>query len=664
MKNLISLCAVQRVFLLGGDDLHRRTWYGRVVTALLAVGMVACTVLPFHDGAAAAESGPLGTVVNDAERQNLGEPVFQEWVLGFPEASDGGLAFFTGQVDEERQRLADWLARWGLTLLDTDGRFVLIRGTAAQVRRLQTAYAGITIQPNYTYELHDGDALPFRMGAIGTDRLAHLQWGLEVVQAARAWELLKGRELQKVVVAVVDSGIDLGHPDLAGHVLTELGYNAFDREAPPEDDHGHGTHVAGVIAATVGNGEGVRGVAGFPPVKILPIKVMNQDGKGSTYEIARGIDYAVDQGVDVINLSIGGPEEDVFIREAVKRAVRKGIPVVVAAGNNGMPAKISTPANIAEALTIGAVQRDRQWLPESNYGPELDLAAPGEQILSTYRRSVTDYAYMTGTSAAAPFVTGTVALMKAIKPDLSVDAVRLYLTRYAEQLGEADDAGHNDYYGYGLLRADRVLEALLQHVDSGGVIPDDSWSGTEGATNGFGAWFPDVPDTHWAGEAIRYVVGQQWFGGYPDGTFKPGAQMKRAQAAAVFTNLLDLPLAVPRFYDIYSDFWAAYQIGAVQEMGIMTGDRGYFRPNAPLTRAQFAKVLVNAFGLSAPPGGFRAEQVFSDVRPGDWYVPYANIVAGLGLMRGNEKGQFLPNRPITRAEVAVILHRYATQVKR
>jgi len=330
-----------------------------------------------------------------------------------------------------------------------------------------------------------------------------------------------------------------------------------------------------------------------------------------------------------------------------------------------MPAKLSTPANVEEALTVGAMKKSREWLPESNYGPELDLVAPGEQILSTYWRDIIDYAYLTGTSAAAPFVTGVVALMKAVKPDLSVDAVRLYLTKNAEPLGEVGEGGHSDYFGYGLLRADRALEALLQHVDNGAAIPTDQNTGTPGnsGTAGRTVWFSDVSDEHWAGEAIRYVVGQKWFGGFPDGTFKPSEKMKRAQAAAVFSDLLDLPLAVPRFQDIYSDHWAAYKIGAVQEMGLMTGDKGYFRPNAPLTRAQFAKVLVNAFGLSAKKTATRVTPSFADVRPGDWYAPYAEIVASLGLMRGNEEGQFLPNRPISRAEVAVILYRYAQSVK-
>jgi hypothetical protein len=276
---------------------------------------------------------------------------------------------------------------------------------------------------------------------------------------------------------------------------------------------------------------------------------------------------------------------------------------------------------------------------------------------------------MSGTSAAAPFVSGVVALMKAVKPDLSVDAIRLYLTRHTEPLGTVDETGRNDRYGYGLLRADRVLEALLKHLDSGAPIPGEPQA--PGAPDGSAAnpgnavRFADVPDTHWAGEAISYVAGKRWFGGFPDGTFKPGETMKRAQAAAVFAELLDLPLAVPRFQDIYSDHWAAYQIGAVQEMGLMTGDRGYFRPNAPLTRAQFAKVLVHAYGLSSPKSGSGAGRViFPDVRPGDWYAPYAEIMAGLGLMRGNEEGKFLPNRPITRAEVAVILHRYDTQLAR
>ena len=649
--------------------MRKRCWYRPLAAAILTVMMVLSLAAPF--------GGPNSTIAGAAAADRTAavahadEP--EEWVIG---STDGArdladvLASVTGGGG--RESLAAWLASWGLTLLDADERVWLVQGGGEQIGRLQDAYPGLFIQPNRTYQLSEVvKAARYRVEAVGYDELANLQWGLETAKVTKAWEMLKGRELQEVVVAVVDTGVDYTHPDLDGQVL-ENGYNAFNPDALPEDDNGHGTHVAGVIAAAIGNGQGVRGVAGFPAIKIMPIKVMNEEGKGSTYEIARGIDYAVDRGVDVINLSIGGPEEDPFIRESVMRAIRKGIPVVAAAGNNGMPASISTPANVEEALTVGAIKKDRQWLPESNFGPEVDLAAPGEQILSTYWRAVVDYAYMTGTSAAAPFVTGVVALMKAVKPDLSVDAVRLYLTRNAEPLGDVDKSGRNDYFGYGLLRADRVLEALLQYVDNAAAGWNESPSPvTPGPEDGTGTsagqtvWFSDVPDDHWAGEAIRYVVTQKWFGGFPDGTFKPSEQMKRAQTAAVFTDLLDLPLAVPRFQDVNSNHWAVYKIGAVQEMGLMTGDKGYFRPNAPLTRAQFAKVLVHAFNLSAPKGGAGAGRVtFSDVRPGDWFVPYAEIVSGLDLMRGNEEGKFLPNRPITRAEVAVILHRYFTQSPR
>jgi hypothetical protein len=610
------------------------------------------TVVPWVGSAASVEGG-------------TAEP---EWILSFPAEWDSPFREATGRDgwagQERRERLAGWLAERGLTLLDSGDGNCLVRGTQQQILRLQKEQPELLIQPNYTYRLDTSAAL-HRIDRIGPDPFSDQQWGLELIRLEQGWELLRGREVHEVVVAVVDSGIDLDHPDLSAQVLRDKGYNALSKGSPPEDDNGHGTHVAGVIAATVGNGEGVRGVAGFPFVKVLPIKVMDETGSGSTYNIAKGIDYAVEQQVDVINLSVGGPEEDPFIREAVKRAVRKGIPVVAAAGNDGGSARYSTPANVKEAITVGAVQRDRKRLPESNYGPEVDLVAPGEQVLSTYWRKVTDYAYMTGTSAATPFVSGVVALMKAVNPDLTVEAIEKYLTRNTEPLGTIDGTGRNDQYGYGLLRSDKVLQKVLEHVDTGvPTYPDPLEPGSPDSPPADDARdvpvFPDVPATHWASVSIAHVVSQGWFGGFPDGTFKPGETMRRAQAAAVFTKILDLPLAVPRFWDIRNGFWAAYAVGAVQQSGLMTGDQGYFKPDQPMTRAQFAKVLAKAYELSY--SGAQAEPNgrvnFPDVRPGDWYAPYVDVVASLGLMRGNETGKFLPNRPITRAEVSVILHRY------
>lgn len=639
----------------------RKGWHRNLLTAFLVFGLVAGIAFPAGD--VSGNGGGRGVVeaANVSEQTNGSWSAEREWILGLAALYDEG----------RREQLAARLASYGLTLLDADQQLALVRGAEDQIRRFQDTYPEIFVQPNFTYQLEDNrGASTYRIDRIGPDAMESMQWGLEAIQAKKGWALLQGREMHEVVVAVVDSGVDLNHPDLAEQIWKGEGYNAFAPDKPPLDDHGHGTHVAGVIAATIGNGVGVRGVAGFPAVKIMPIKVMDSQGKGSTYDIARGIAYAVDHGADVINLSIGGREEDTFVRQAVERAIRKGVPVVAASGNEGESVSLSSPANIPEAFTVGAVKQDIQWMPESNYGPELDLVAPGEKILSTYFRDVPDYAYMNGTSAAAPFVSGVLALMKALKPDITVAELERYLLHHTLPLGERDGAGRNDYYGFGLLQMDRVLQALLYDLDNGTSVqpapeaPIDNGDGIRDS-NLAPIAFSDVQATHWAAESIAYVSGKRWFGGFPDGTFKPSQTMKRAQAAAVFARLLDLPPAIPHFQDIDSGHWAAYVIGAVQERGLMTGDRGSFKPNASLTRAQFAKVMVHAFALSLPEdmdagAGARNDGTsFVDVRPNDWYAPYARIMSGLGLMRGNEEGKFLPNRPITRAEVAVILHRYA-----
>lgn len=279
------------------------------------------------------------------------------------------------------------------------------------------------------------------------------QWGLRAVQAPEAWH--EGGSTEQVTVAVLDTGVDYTHPDLANRVDVQNGYNYIDGNFDVMDDDGHGTHVAGIIAAEL-NSIGIAGVSGDANVKILPLKVLDDQGNGTMYDVSFAIMDAVDKGADVINLSLSGErgrEEPKMLQEAIAYALDQDVVVVAAAGNDGKRVERYVPASISGVIAVSAVDEELELVKFSNYGSEIALAAPGEEILSTYLHG--RYVYASGTSQAAPFVSGTVALMKAAEPQLGVQEIEERLHRTAIDLGRK---GPDEKYGYGLVNAYGALQ--------------------------------------------------------------------------------------------------------------------------------------------------------------------------------------------------------------
>lgn len=237
-----------------------------------------------------------------------------------------------------------------------------------------------------------------------------LQWPLNRLRAEDAWHASDG---SGIVVAVLDTGVDAGHPDLAGRVLP--GYD-FVKGKPgvSSDPNGHGTHVAGSI---VGRG-GINGIA--PGAQVLPVRVMDKRGFGDTYDIVQGIYWAVKHGANVINLSLGSYQSDHSESKAIKWARKKGVAVVAAVGNGGgttaiYPAAYGDKGRNATpdrdpVIGVGAVGRDGQRAGFSQRGVAVDIATPGVRVLSTAPRSAGAYAWESGTSMAAPLASGAVAL--------------------------------------------------------------------------------------------------------------------------------------------------------------------------------------------------------------------------------------------------------------
>ncbi len=275
------------------------------------------------------------------------------------------------------------------------------------------------------------------------DPLREQQWGLDAVNARPAWAVSTGGGIK---VAVIDSGVDGTHEDLTGRVVP--GPDFIDGDQMPMDENGHGTHVAGIIAANAGNGLGVEGAA--PGARVLAIRVLDADSAGTTDDTASAIDAAVAARAQVINLSLSAgpnaPTEQVVgspLYDAIERAVKAGAVVVAAAGNDSLPV-CAQPVVQGRILCVGAVGQDLQRANFSNFGVRVDLVAPGDQILSTLRRG--GYGSMSGTSQATPFVASAAALLRAHGLDARATIERIVGT--ARDLGAP---GTDTVFGAGLL---------------------------------------------------------------------------------------------------------------------------------------------------------------------------------------------------------------------
>lgn len=254
------------------------------------------------------------------------------------------------------------------------------------------------------------------------------QWAFDTVTFQQTWPTTRG---DGVVVAVLDTGVNAANPDLGGVVLPGRQIlNGIQQPGGTTDAHGHGTHVAGIVAAVADNGTGVAGMA--PGVRILPVKVLDDNGSGLFSDVASGIVWAVDNGADVINLSLGAAmgSPDLTVASAVRYAGDHGVVVVAAAGNFGCRVGVDSgclpvyPAALDDVLAVGAVDSSGACASYTATAPYVDVAAPGTAIYSTYR---TGYAYMSGTSMASPHVTAAAALVRAVAPALSAAQIRAVL---------------------------------------------------------------------------------------------------------------------------------------------------------------------------------------------------------------------------------------------
>lgn len=293
-------------------------------------------------------------------------------------------------------------------------------------------------------------AFSTQVSAAANDPLLAQQWGIFAIGADRFWAVATGKG---VTVAVVDSGSG-PHPDLAENLLPGRSiFGPFEAQDGNDiDASGHGSHVAGIIAAASNNGIGGSGVA--PHAKILPIKVLDQAGQGDARDVAAGVRYAVDNGAKVINLSLGGATESSSLTQAIQYATDKGALVVAAAGNGGPTDKPKWPASLDLTIAVTAVDSSKNATSFDQRGDYIDIAAPGASIVSTAKG---DYVALSGTSMAAGFVAGAAALLFAAEPRISNVQVRDILLRTATDIG---DPGRDQTFGVGFLNLVAALAEL------------------------------------------------------------------------------------------------------------------------------------------------------------------------------------------------------------
>ncbi len=297
-----------------------------------------------------------------------------------------------------------------------------------------------------------GGLKPFKPQNLFAMVQGELTWGIKRVKAPAAWDVTEGQGVtdgKRVTVAVIDTGIKSGHPDLAGQVVG--GYNAIEdteKDGSWEDDNGHGTHVAGTIGAKR-DGRGVVGVA--PKVKLYGVKVLDSEGSGTLSDVIKGVIWAANNDMQVANMSLGSPSPSEMLHRAVRYAAARSVVVVAAAGNSG--AAVGYPGAYPETIAVAAMDWEDKITDFSSRGDAVDFIAPGLFVVSTWLNNNT--VSLSGTSMAAPHVAGLAALAvaKGARGIGGPDGVMAALKKASKTVGLTKQEE-----GFGLIDAGKLVE--------------------------------------------------------------------------------------------------------------------------------------------------------------------------------------------------------------
>ena len=310
-------------------------------------------------------------------------------------------------------------------------------------------YLNIKINPNFNNSNSIQAINPIVREITPNDRDFFSQYYLREINADKAWSLTTGSE--NIKVGVLDTGIDRNHPDLAGKIAEDEV-----SEDDLTDEIGHGTEVAGIIAAKTNNNQGIAGISWN--TKIVPIKVTDETGQARVSTVVSALDAAHEKGVKIVQISLSTNQLSQVLGDAVKTAQDRGIIIVSTGGNTGIR-ELRYPAAFNGVVGVTSVDQNKKIESYSTQGEHISIAAPGSNIYTTTRNS--SYASVTGTSFAAPQVAGTLALIWALIPDFTSSQVKDILFKSAQDLGES---GKDPTYGYGLLNSQKAVELALVQV--------------------------------------------------------------------------------------------------------------------------------------------------------------------------------------------------------
>lgn len=472
-----------------------------------------------------------------------------------------------------------------------------------------------------------------------------VDWGINSTKANIAHDM--GKTGNGVKVAVLDTGIDLYHPDLKvtdGTCFVIDNTGSLNCTNGYLDKNGHGTHVSGIISA-INNNVGSIGVA--YNAQLYAVKVLGDDGEGYSSSVLKGIEWAIDKKVDIINLSLATPQDDPAVKAMMDYAYQKGILIVAAAGNNGTSSGIGDtaeyPGKYDSVISVAALTQLNGRATFSATGPSIELIAPGELIYSTLPTSVSSSGYgkMSGTSMAAPYVSGLLALYKEQYPYKTNAELRQLLISEAIDLGEA---GRDSKFGFGLVQADLEQVKASTQMDMSVITNKGSATFTISS-------FPDGVssyDVYRDGLLIKKgATSSTWIDYLVKGTY---------HYEFVTTNGItkfDVVINEPYFQDLsMKDDWFADELVFLNNNGIIFGFEGnLIKPRQYITRGEAIVMLGRAIGLD----GTKRETVFSDVHPDTFASGYIQSAYDKGILKGYPDKTFRASQYVTRGEMAILL---------
>lgn len=511
----------------------------------------------------------------------------------------------------------------------------------------------IAVTPNYIVNLHED-------GSESNDPSLPMQWYMNQISAFKGWDYLNKLKHDKIRVAVLDTGADIRHLELRNVINMDSSKEILDysgtRGQLKGDDYilgnetsqgqSHGTHVSGVIVSEANNGIGIAGVGtagNNSPVELMVVDVMSDVNKTNIAFVIRGMEYALEQGAKVINMSLGAIKEsgvDDSIYEAeFNKLYQKGITIVCSAGNesiNDGGEITAIPSDYPSTISVISVDKNNDKAGTSNYGKLKDLSAPGVNIYSTLKNNA--YGYKNGTSMATPMVTAAAAMMYSLNPDITPDEVKKILTETATDIGEH---GVDIYTGAGLLNVEQALKAVSLKLP-----------------------FSDVSSMDWFFNDVSYAYKNRIMTGITENEFGPGMILARAQFATMLYRMEGAPSIVyeKKFPDVLDgEFYTNPVMWASQNsINIIKGYQdGRFGPADSITREQMVVMMyryakykgydvsesadINAFEDAANVNDFAKEAV-------EWAV-------GSGIIQGDQ-GLINPQGNVYRAVCATIIKRF------